>query len=180
MGPPPTDSSVRLGVSPTTTTPTDFYSKRFWGFSFPHWNPELYGLSHSLVVPPGLFPSECGTSRSASCCHTCPVCQPLPCHASSPPWLPISAPPTSLDQCFFFNSLVVGLQYSLIFWQFWLFFIFKFIVILVLVEWESETHLPTPPSWLEPVSPNSNNSLVIETKTLVKFYFSFFLMPKSL
>ena len=33
-------------------------------------------------------------------------------------WLPISAPPTSLDECFFFNSLVVGLLYSSIFWQF--------------------------------------------------------------
>ena len=33
---------------------------------------------------------------------------PLPCCASSPPWLPISAPPTSLDECFFFNSLVAG------------------------------------------------------------------------
>ena len=39
----------------------------------------------------------------------------LPCHASSPVRLPISAPPTSLDECFFFNSLVVGLPYSLIF-----------------------------------------------------------------
>ena len=34
-----------------------------------------------------------------------PVCQPLPCHASSPPWLPISATLTSLDQCFSFNFL---------------------------------------------------------------------------
>ena len=47
--------------------------------------------------------------------------------------LPISAPPTSLDECFFFNSLVVGLPYSLIFWQFWLFFVFKFVVVLLLV-----------------------------------------------
>ena len=34
--------------------------------------------------------------------------------------LPISAPPTSLNECFF-NSLVVGLPYNLIFWQFWSF-----------------------------------------------------------
>ena len=33
--------------------------------------------------------------------------------------LPVSAPPTSLDECFFFNSLVVGLPYSSIFCQFW-------------------------------------------------------------
>ena len=36
-------------------------------------------------------------------------------------------------ECFFFNSLVVGLPYSLIFWQFWLFFVFKFVVVLLLV-----------------------------------------------
>ena len=29
------------------------------------------------------------------------------CRESSLPWLPISAPPTGLDKCFFFNSLVV-------------------------------------------------------------------------
>ena len=38
-----------------------------------------------------------------------------------PPWLPISTPPTGLDKCFFFISLVVRLPFSLIFCQFWLF-----------------------------------------------------------
>ena len=37
--------------------------------------------------------------------------------------LPVSTPPTSLDECFFFNSLVVRLSYSSIFWQFWLLFV---------------------------------------------------------
>ena len=50
----------------------------------------------------------------------CWLCQPPPCGESSPPRLPNSAPPTGLDECFFFNSLVVRLPYSLIFWQFWL------------------------------------------------------------
>ena len=50
-------------------------------------------------------------------------CQPLPCRESSPPRLPISTPPTGLGECFFFFSLVVGLPYSLIFCQFWLFFV---------------------------------------------------------
>ena len=53
------------------------------------------------------------------------VHQPLPCCESSPPWLPISASPTGLDECFFFISLVARLPYSLIFCQFWLFFVFK-------------------------------------------------------
>ena len=45
----------------------------------------------------------------------------------------ISAPPTSLDECFFFNFLAVRLPYSSIFWQFWLFFVFKFVVVLLLI-----------------------------------------------
>ena len=51
------------------------------------------------------------------------VRQLLPCHKSSPPPLPVSTPPTGLDERFFFISLVVRLPYSLIFCQFWLFFV---------------------------------------------------------
>ena len=46
--------------------------------------------------------------------------------------LPISAPPTRLNECFFFNSLVVRLPYSSIFWQFWMFSVFKFVAVLLL------------------------------------------------
>ena len=56
--------------------------------------------------------------------HNPPPCwvrQPTPCCEASPPPLRISAPPTSLDECFFFIFLVVGLPYSSIFCQFWLF-----------------------------------------------------------
>ena len=51
----------------------------------------------------------------------CWVCQPPPYCKSSPPGLPISAPPTGLDECFFFSSLAVTCPYSSIFCQFWLF-----------------------------------------------------------
>ena len=44
----------------------------------------------------------------------------------------LSAPPTCVDDCFF-KSLVVRLPYSLIFWQFWLFFVFRLFVILRMV-----------------------------------------------
>ena len=77
------------------------------------------------------------------------VLQPPPCHGSSPPQLAVSAPPTSLDECFFFNSLVVGLPYSLILWQVWLFSVFKFVVVLLLVVQGDKVYLPMPPSWLE-------------------------------
>ena len=53
------------------------------------------------------------------------LCQLPPCRGSSLLWLPVSSSPTSLDEYFFINSLVVGLPYSSIFWQFWLFFCFK-------------------------------------------------------
>ena len=42
--------------------------------------------------------------------------------------LPVSAPPTGLDECFFFIYLVVGGLYSSIFCQFWLFFVFKLLL----------------------------------------------------
>ena len=61
------------------------------------------------------------------------VLQPPPCPSPLHP-LPISAPPTDLVECFFFNSLIVGLPYSLIFQQFWLLFLFKFVVVLLVVR----------------------------------------------
>ena len=56
------------------------------------------------------------------------VRQPLPCCKSSLPQLPFPPPPTGLDECFFFISLVVGLPCSSIFCQFWLFFVFKLLL----------------------------------------------------
>ena len=142
----PTNSPVRLGVSPAAATPTGFYSQRFWGYLFLHWNTGLHGLSCSPVVPPSLSARECGTARSTSH-YLAPSL--LPCHASSLPQLPVSAAPTSLNECFFFNSLVVELPYRLIVWQFWLVFVFKFVVVLLLVVRGSKVYLPTPPSWPE-------------------------------
>ena len=85
----------------------------------------------------------------------CWVCQlPLGPPATALPWvlstwLPISAPPTGLDECFFFNSFVVGLPYSSIFCLFWLFFVFKFSVFLLLVVQGGTVYLPTPLTWLQ-------------------------------
>ena len=76
-----------------------------------------------------------------------PVHQLPPCHMSSLSWLPVSTPPICLNECFFFNSLVVGLPYSLILWQFWLFFVFKFDVLLVVLG--NKVYLSMPPSWPE-------------------------------
>ena len=118
----------------------------------------MYGLLCSPTVCPGLSVHECGATGSASCRTACPVRSTMRHLAESPAvalpqvlsaWLPISAPPTHLDECFFFNSLGVGLPYSSIFWQFWLFFVFKFVVVLVLVVRGGTVCLPMPPSSLE-------------------------------
>ena len=97
----------------------------------------MHGLSCSPVVPPSLSALKCGTTCSTSHClvgsASCSLACPVPQSTTSlgPPapallqilsaWLPASDPPTGLDECFFFISLVVGLPYSLIFCQFWLF-----------------------------------------------------------
>ena len=102
----PTDSPVRLGVSPAAApAPTSVFSQRFWGFVSPHWSPGLRGLTRSPVNPPCLSARECGTPALPATT--------LPQVLS--PQLPISAPPTSLDECFFFSSLVVRLPCSSIF-----------------------------------------------------------------
>ena len=96
-----------------------------------------------------------------------PVLQSPLCHESPPTQLPVSAPPTSLDECFFFNSLVVGLPYSLIFWQFWLFFAFIFVVLLLGLQ-GGKVYRPLPPSWSEV---NKLNYI------LMKSNFLFFCIP---
>ena len=48
---PPTDFLAIPGVSPATATPIGFYSQRFWGFSFPHWDLDLCSLSPQLFLP---------------------------------------------------------------------------------------------------------------------------------
>ena len=131
----PTNSPVRLGVSPAaTSTPTGVFSQRFEAL-FPCWSPGWCGLSRSLFLPvqlcanarlQGLLPAAWSALFNSLPPHW--VCQPPPCCESSLPHLPISASPTGLDECFFFISLVVGLPYSSIFFQFWLFFVFKLLL----------------------------------------------------
>ena len=110
-------------------------------------------VSWSVLLPscpPGLSSCKFGTAQCTSHPLTCPGHPPAPCRESSPPWLLISTPLTGLDECFFFNFFVVRVPYSLILWQFWLFFFyFKFVFILLLVVWRGKLYLPMPPSWPE-------------------------------
>ena len=96
--------------------PHRFFQSEVLRLYFPVWNP---GLHSSQFICTQMWDH--------------PVCQPLLCCLFSLPQVPISVPPTRLDECFFFNSLVVRLPCSSIFWQFWLSFVFKFVVVLLLV-----------------------------------------------
>ena len=80
---------------------------------------------------------------------TSPVLQPPPRCTSLLLQLTVSTPPTCLNKCFFFNSLVFRLPYFSIFWQFWSFFVFKFVIVILLVVGGGKVYLTTPPSWLE-------------------------------
>ena len=159
----PTNSPMRLGVSPTASTPTGVCSHRVWGFIFLYWNPGLCSLSHSPIVPPSLSGHKCGTACSASQCliqsarHCLAqsvrlyiVCPSHP--GTSLLWVFSTTaahlcPSYHLDECFFFNSLVVRHPYSSIFWKFLLFLVFKLVVVLLLVVQGGTVNLP--PSWPE-------------------------------
>ena len=131
----PTNSPVRLGVSPAaTSTPTGVFNQMFEAL-FPRAG--ALGCEVCFAPPPFLPVYLCvnvgprGLLAAAALpapFHNPPprwVHQPPPYRESSLPQLPISAPPTGLDECFFFISLVVELPYSSIFCQFWLCFVFK-------------------------------------------------------
>ena len=141
----PTNSPGRLGVSPTAaSTPTGVFNQRFEAL-FPCAG--ALGCVVCFAPQPFLLVYLCGnvglqglpattlwgllTAAWPALFHNVPprwVHQPLPCREPCPPQLPDSAPPTGLDECFFFISLVVGLLYSSIFCRFWLFFVFKLLL----------------------------------------------------
>ena len=97
-----------------------------WGFIPPCLSPGLQSLFRSPFIPPGLSALKCGTAGSTS--HH--LLGSTSHHLAMSPLRPAShlTPPTSLDECVFFNSLVVGLPYSSIFCQFWLVCVFKLLL----------------------------------------------------
>ena len=123
---------MRLGVSPAAaSTPTGVFSQWFEAL-FPHGGTLGCGVCHLVHQLLPRWPA----AALPTPLHNPPprwVHQP-PCRESSPPQLPVPAPPTGLDECFFFISLVVGLPYSSIFCQFWLLFVFKLLSFFWLCE----------------------------------------------
>ena len=111
-------SPVRLQVSPTAaTTPTGVFNHRFEAL-FPCTGtlgcevcspPQVFLLVYlHMIVGQAVPPAGASRCPPATALPT-QVLQLLPCCEYSPR-LPISAPPTCLGECFFFNSLVVWLH----------------------------------------------------------------------
>ena len=133
-------------------------------FSHCHLNPpQVFSISGLRLYFPTLelwVVRSVARSTSCSLPASCSFAHPAPQSATSlaPPAatlprvlstrLPVSAPPTGRVECFFFVSLVVGLSYSSIFCQFWLFFVFKCVVVLLVVR-GGTVCLRMPPSWPE-------------------------------
>ena len=149
------DYPERVAVS-SLPQPQLVFTTRCYEALFPWcWNPGLHSLGLGLGwLAPQVF-------LLVFTCHTWmwdhPFCQPPPpplpcccCHIESClPQLIFSTAPTSLDEYFFFKSLVVRLPYSLILWLFWLYLVWGLAVNHFMVVLGGEVCLPVPPSWLE-------------------------------
>ena len=93
------------------------------------WNPRLQSLTPYLFLPVYLHVNVGLPSLQATASPSPPAAALLQVLST---WLPISTPLAGLDECFFFNSLVVGLPYTSIFCQFWL---FLFVNLLLSLFW---------------------------------------------
>ena len=131
----PTNSPVRLGVSAAASTPMGVFNQRFEAL-FPRAG--AVGFAVCFAPLPSLPVYLCGNVGPRVLLAVALPALFVPQsaslwvrprgHESPPPWLPNSAPPTGLDEGFFFISLVVGLPHSSIFCQFWLLFVFKLLL----------------------------------------------------
>ena len=138
------NSPVMLGVSPAAaSTPTGVFNQRFEAL-FPR--DEALGCAVCFTPPlflPVYLCSNVGPWGLLAVAVPAPLLlfhNPPPrwirpcCCKFCPPHLPVSSPPASLDECFFFISLIVGLLWGSIFCQFWLFFVFKLLLSFWLCE----------------------------------------------
>ena len=103
----------------------------------------LFGLELGSLAPKEsllvfICHTWCGTVHSTGCRYHCLTTAATlrPLHPSYP------------SRWIVFKYSVVGLPYSLIFCQFWLFFVLRLVVILLMVVWGSELCLPSLSSWL--------------------------------
>ena len=93
-----TDSPIRLKVSAAAATPKGFIQPEVLKLYFPVLEP---WVAWSVSLP------SCSSRFIRMQVWDRRVCQPLSCCTSSPPGLPVSTLPIHLNECFFFNPLVV-------------------------------------------------------------------------
>ena len=125
-----------------------------------HWNPVLLGLSHSPFVPPGLSTCKCGTAGhvsppcppwSCSCCFAgSPLCPRCPSLTLLPVWMSVSSLTPWLSD--FHTVQFSGIAGCL--------FVFKFVVVLLLVVQGGKVYLPMSLSWLEVYFTNLKKYLI--------------------
>ena len=98
---------------PPSQLPLVFVARSYGDLSSWHWNSGLSdlvwgaGIPHSWDVPPNFYPPHVGVGPPISC-------------------LMSPTPSSHLNDCDFFNSLVVRLPYSSIFWWFWVVVVSQF------------------------------------------------------
>ena len=121
------NSPVSLGVSPTAaSTPTGVFSQ--WSEAlFPRAGTLSCGVCHPVqqllpCQPAAALPTPLHNPPPCWVCQLPPCCKSSPPSCLSPPLLPVWM------NVFSFISLDVGLPYSSIFCQFWLFFVFKLLL----------------------------------------------------
>ena len=170
--------SRTLWVSPTNSPRSFFCPCNSYKFFHPEVLRLYFITLESWVAGSVLLPRfssqfihmHIGTSCSTSCHLASPSPPATNCQSILSTQLLVSTPLSSLDGCFFFNSSIVGLPYGSISWKFWLFFIFKFVVVLLVVQ-GGTVHLPTPPS--SPEVMWSKLTKKIKHTTLGKFRWTF-------
>ena len=102
----PTTSPVRLGASPAAApTPRGAFNQRFEAL-FPRAGALGYAVCFAPRCFSGLFVCECGAAGSANGQSACPVVPHSTSLGLATATRVLSAPPTGLDECLFFISLV--------------------------------------------------------------------------
>ena len=126
------DLSREAGSLSHHRNPHRFFLPEILRFYFPMLVPWVARF-HSPVVLPSYLYANVGLPGPSATTSPTPVLQLPPCCMSSPPWLSVCAPPTSLNECFFLTP--------------WLSDSIQFDFLAVLVVRGGAVCLPTPPSW---------------------------------